>query len=152
VVHMESVIGLDDDKDVEEDVPPPQVTEYHVAEILSKWSSIPIGKWGDGLPEEHGRRAYGSCQRTIADDDKDVEEDAPPPQVTEYHVAEILSKWSSIPIGKLESGEMDCLRNMEDELTARVKGQSRAVRSFACSVRRSRSGLRDPLLAFYSVA
>jgi len=77
------------------------------------------------------------------DDDEDVDEDAPPPQVTEHHVAEILSEWSSIPIGKLESGEMDRLRRLEDELTARVKGQSRAVRSVARAVRRSRSGLRD---------
>lgn len=81
----------------------------------------------------------------------DDEEDVPNPQVTEHHVAEILSEWSSIPIGKLESGEMDRLRRLEEDLTARVKGQGRAVRSVARAVRRSRSGLRDtrrPIASF----
>mmetsp|Transcript_10640 Transcript_10640/g.19287 ORF Transcript_10640/g.19287 Transcript_10640/m.19287 type:complete len:855 (-) Transcript_10640:289-2853(-) len=80
-----------------------------------------------------------------------LEEDAPSPQVTEHDVAAILSEWSSIPIGKLESGEMDRLRRLEEDLTARVKGQSRAVKSVARAVRRSRSGLRDtrrPIASF----
>ena len=83
--------------------------------------------------------------------DEDADVDAPNPKVTEHHVATILSEWSSIPIGKLESGEMDRLRKLEDELTARVKGQERAVRAVARAVRRSRSGLRDtkrPIASF----
>lgn len=82
---------------------------------------------------------------TIFDDDDS------PPQVTEHTIGEILSEWTSIPIGKLERGEMDRLRLLEDELTSRVKGQDRAVRSVARAVRRARSGLRDtrrPIASF----
>jgi ATP-dependent Clp protease ATP-binding subunit ClpC len=79
------------------------------------------------------------------------DEDSETPQVTEHDVASVLSEWASIPLGKLESGEMDRLRRLEDDLTARVVGQGRAVRAVARAVRRARSGLRDqrrPIASF----
>ena len=72
------------------------------------------------------------------------DDDAQPPQVTDQSVAQVLSEWTSIPLGRLEQGEMDRLLSLEDELTARVKGQSKAVRAVARAIRRARSGLRDP--------
>ena len=66
------------------------------------------------------------------------------PTVTEHSVAEVISEWTSIPLGKLESGEMERLVQLEDDMTKRVKGQERAIQAVSRAVRRSRSGLRDP--------
>jgi ATP-dependent Clp protease ATP-binding subunit ClpC len=66
------------------------------------------------------------------------------PFVTEQAVAEILSDWTSIPLGKLEQDELNRLGNLEEEMTVRVKGQAKAVSSVARAIRRARSGLRDP--------
>ena len=71
-------------------------------------------------------------------DEKDL------PIVDEQTVTEIISEWASIPLGKLESSEMNRLVQLEDDMTLRVKGQSRAIQSVARAVRRARSGLRDP--------
>ena len=73
------------------------------------------------------------------------------PQVTEHTVADVVSQWSNVPIGKIESEETDRLMVLESELTERVKGQARAVRSVSRAVRRARSGLRDqsrPIASF----
>ena len=67
-----------------------------------------------------------------------------PPLVDEHTVAEVISDWAKIPLGKLESGEMDRFVSLEDDMTQRVKGQGRAIQSVARAVRRARSGLRDP--------
>jgi ATP-dependent Clp protease ATP-binding subunit ClpA len=64
--------------------------------------------------------------------------------VTEHVVAQIVSEWSGVPVGKLETDEMDRLRSLEKAITDRVKGQDQAVRSVARAVRRARAGLRDP--------
>ena len=66
------------------------------------------------------------------------------PVVTEHTIAEVISEWTGIPIGKLETTEMDRLVALEDQMEKRVKGQARAVRSVARAIRRARSGLRDP--------
>jgi len=65
------------------------------------------------------------------------------PRVTEHTVADVVSRWTSVPVGKLETEETDRLLVLEGELTQRVKGQGRAVRSVSRAVRRARSGLRD---------
>jgi ATP-dependent Clp protease ATP-binding subunit ClpC len=65
------------------------------------------------------------------------------PEVTEQTIANVISEWSNIPIGKLESDETERLMILEDELENRVKGQSRAVRAVSRAVRRARSGMRD---------
>jgi len=70
-------------------------------------------------------------------------EDGNEPQVTAQTVANVISEWSNIPMGKLESDESDRLMILEDELERRVKGQTRAVRAVSRAVRRARSGLRD---------
>ena len=64
--------------------------------------------------------------------------------VTEHTVAEVVSEWSGIPLGKLETQELDRLRALEQEMERRVKGQGRAVRGVARAIRRARAGLRDP--------
>ena len=65
-------------------------------------------------------------------------------EVTEEHIAEVVSKWTSIPVAKLLSGERDRLMKMEDAIRRRVVGQDEAVAALSNAVRRSRSGLGDP--------
>lgn len=82
---------------------------------------------------------------TANDNDLNDNEEKILPIVDEQTVTEIISEWASIPLGKLESGEMSRLIQLEDDMTLRVKGQKRAIQSVSRAVRRARSGLRDPL-------
>jgi ATP-dependent Clp protease ATP-binding subunit ClpC len=72
------------------------------------------------------------------------EDDERVPVVDEHIVATVISEWASIPLGKLESDEMDRLVDLEGGIEQRVKGQNRAIQSVSRAVRRARSGLRDP--------
>jgi ATP-dependent Clp protease ATP-binding subunit ClpB len=65
-------------------------------------------------------------------------------EVTEADIAEIISKWTGIPISKLVESEMQKLLYLEDELHKRVIGQSEAVTAVADAIQRSRAGLADP--------
>lgn len=89
---------------------------------------------------------YHSSLDFDKEDDYDDEDDIDDPIVTvdEHTVASVISEWSGIPMGKLETKEMDRLQILEDELGRRVKGQGRAVRGVARAIRRARAGLRDP--------
>jgi len=65
-------------------------------------------------------------------------------RVTEEEIAEIVSKWTGIPVSKMLEGEKDKLLRMEEEISQRVVGQTEAVVSVANAIRRSRAGLSDP--------
>ncbi|MGL5080382.1 MAG: ATP-dependent chaperone ClpB [Microcoleaceae cyanobacterium] len=65
-------------------------------------------------------------------------------EVTEADIAEIISKWTGIPISKLVESEKEKLLNLEDELHKRVIGQDEAVTAVADAIQRSRAGLSDP--------
>jgi len=65
-------------------------------------------------------------------------------EVTEEHIAGVVSKWTGIPVAKLLSGERERLMKMEDAIQQRVVGQDEAVAALCNAVRRSRSGLGDP--------
>jgi ATP-dependent Clp protease ATP-binding subunit ClpB len=65
-------------------------------------------------------------------------------EVDEEDVAEIVAKWTGVPVSRLMEGEMAKLVRMEDELHARVVGQDDAVTAVANAIRRSRAGLSDP--------
>jgi len=64
--------------------------------------------------------------------------------VTPDHIAQVVSRWTGIPVDKMLEGERDKLLRMEDALAARVVGQAEAVHAVATAVRRSRAGLQDP--------
>jgi ATP-dependent Clp protease ATP-binding subunit ClpB len=64
--------------------------------------------------------------------------------VTANHVAQVVSRWTGVPVDKMLEGEKDKLLRMEDMLGRRVVGQAEAVRAVATAVRRSRAGLQDP--------
>ena len=64
--------------------------------------------------------------------------------VTENEVAEVVSKWTGIPVAKMMEGERDKLLRMEEELHARVVGQDEAIKAVSNAIRRARAGLSDP--------
>ncbi len=65
-------------------------------------------------------------------------------KVTEEEIAEVVSRWTGIPISKMLEGERDKLLRMEDVLHEKVVGQEEAIRVVSDAVRRSRAGLSDP--------
>jgi len=64
--------------------------------------------------------------------------------VTEEEIAEVVGRWTGIPVAKLMEGEREKLLRMEDALHERVVGQDEAVSAVANAIRRSRAGLSDP--------
>ncbi|MFY9717011.1 MAG: ATP-dependent chaperone ClpB [Thermoplasmata archaeon] len=83
--------------------------------------------------EKLSREAQGSAAATMLRE-----------EVGEEDVAQVVAKWSGVPVSRLLEGEKDRLLHMEEELRRRVVGQDEAVASVARAVRRSRSGLGDP--------
>ncbi|MBT3845506.1 MAG: ATP-dependent chaperone ClpB [Gammaproteobacteria bacterium] len=65
-------------------------------------------------------------------------------KVTDEEIAEVVSRWTGIPVSKMLEGERDRLLRMEDALKERVIGQSEAVEAVSNAIRRSRAGLADP--------
>ncbi|WP_206810821.1 ATP-dependent chaperone ClpB [Paradesulfitobacterium ferrireducens] len=65
-------------------------------------------------------------------------------EVDEQDVAEVVAKWTNVPVTKLMESEMDKLVHMEERIHGRVVGQEEAVRAVADAVRRARAGLQDP--------
>jgi ATP-dependent Clp protease ATP-binding subunit ClpB len=65
-------------------------------------------------------------------------------RVTAEEIAEVVARWTGIPVSKMLEGEREKLLRMEDELHKRVVGQDEAVRAVADAIRRSRAGLSDP--------
>jgi ATP-dependent Clp protease ATP-binding subunit ClpB len=65
-------------------------------------------------------------------------------RVTDEEIAEVVSKWTGIPVSKMLEGEKEKLLRMEDALSRRVVGQEEAVRIVSNAIRRSRAGLADP--------
>jgi ATP-dependent Clp protease ATP-binding subunit ClpB len=64
-------------------------------------------------------------------------------EVTEEHIAQIVSKWTGVPVSRLLSGEKERLMNMEKEIHKRLVGQDEAVEALCNAVRRNRAGLGD---------
>ncbi|MES2752749.1 MAG: ATP-dependent chaperone ClpB [Pseudomonadota bacterium] len=64
--------------------------------------------------------------------------------VTASHVAQVVSRWTGIPVDRMLEGEREKLLKMEEQLAKRVIGQAEAVKAVSTAVRRSRAGLQDP--------
>jgi ATP-dependent Clp protease ATP-binding subunit ClpB len=64
--------------------------------------------------------------------------------VTADHVAQVVSRWTGVPVDRMLEGEKEKLLRMEDALAKRVIGQQEAVRAVSTAVRRARAGLQDP--------
>ncbi|WP_394753194.1 ATP-dependent chaperone ClpB [Crenothrix sp.] len=65
-------------------------------------------------------------------------------KVTEEEIAEVVSKWTGIPVSKMMEGEREKLLHMEEQLNKRVVGQEEALKAVSNAIRRSRAGLSDP--------
>jgi len=96
-----------------------------------------------------GELAYGvipELERKLKETEAEDESSAAMVEeaVTADHVAQIVSRWTGIPVDKMLEGERDKLLRMEEALRKRVVGQEEAVRAVSTAVRRARAGLQDP--------
>ncbi|HEU5019155.1 MAG TPA: ATP-dependent chaperone ClpB [Pseudolabrys sp.] len=64
--------------------------------------------------------------------------------VTADHIAQVVSRWTGVPVDRMLEGEKEKLLRMEEELAKRVVGQAEAVKAVSTAVRRARAGLQDP--------
>ena len=95
---------------------------------------------------------YGKLQ-SLESEIKSIQEDLKKKQgdnamikeeVTAEDIADVVSRWTGIPVSKMLQSERDKLLHLEDELHKRVNGQDEAIEAVADAVRRSRAGLQDP--------
>jgi ATP-dependent Clp protease ATP-binding subunit ClpB len=99
-----------------------------------------------GEYQRAGELAYGvipDLERKLAESEGNndvVVEEA----VTADHIAQVVSRWTGVPVDKMLEGEREKLLHMEAELARRVVGQKEAVSAVATAVRRARAGLQDP--------
>ena len=100
-----------------------------VAEI--RYSLIP--------KEEEATKALMTALENTQSDNAMIRE-----EVSAEDIAEIVSRWTGIPVGKMLQGEREKLLHLEEELHRRVVGQEQAIHAVAEAVRRSRAGLSDP--------
>jgi ATP-dependent Clp protease ATP-binding subunit ClpB len=101
-----------------------------------------------GEYQRAGELAYGripELEKKLADiEAKENPGEMMEEAVTANHIAQVVSRWTGVPVDKMLEGEKDKLLRMEDSLGQRVVGQAEAVRAVATAVRRSRAGLQDP--------
>ena len=102
------------------------------------------GDWARMSELQYGRIPELEKQLTAANTPMQGEHRLLRTRVTEEEIAEIVSKWTGIPVSRMLEGERDKLLRMETEIEQRVVGQSEAVRAVSDAVRRSRAGLSDP--------
>ncbi|MEH6569725.1 MAG: ATP-dependent chaperone ClpB [Halioglobus sp.] len=93
---------------------------------------------------QYGRMPELEKQLQLADQAQDIEHTLLRNKVTDEEVAEVVSRWTGIPVAKMLEGDREKLLAMEDALHARVVGQHEAVVAVSNAVRRSRAGLSDP--------
>ena len=92
------------------------------------------------LPENHSQSELIQGQLAALQKEKKILTE----EITEEDIAEVVSRWTGIPVSKLLGGERERLLHMEEILKRRVVGQDEAVEAVARVVRRSRAGLQDP--------
>jgi len=103
---------------------------------LSKAAELKYGTMIElerSLEEENGRLAELQSDRKMLKEEVDSDD-----------IAEVVAKWTNIPVAKLMEGEKEKLLSMEERLGSRVVGQEDAITAVANAVRRARSGLQDP--------
>jgi len=101
-----------------------------------------------GEYQRAGELAYGripELEKRLAEiEAKDGTGEMMEEAVTANHIAQVVSRWTGVPVDKMLEGEKDKLLRMEESLGKRVIGQAEAVHAVATAVRRSRAGLQDP--------
>jgi len=117
-------------------------TELEQAQRAGDWERAARIQYGDLRDLEKRMQEADGQLRAKAEKSggrKMVSED-----VTAEEIAEIVAKWTGIPVSRLLTGQRERLMHMEDDLRQRVVGQDEAVRAVSDAVRRSRAGLGDP--------
>jgi ATP-dependent Clp protease ATP-binding subunit ClpB len=105
------------------------------AQDLTRMSELAYGR----IPELERRLAQATAAEQQAEQKKLLRN-----KVTDEEIAEVVSKWTGIPVAKMLEGEKEKLLHMEEQLGKRVVGQSEAVSAVSDAIRRSRAGLADP--------
>jgi ATP-dependent Clp protease ATP-binding subunit ClpB len=96
---------------------------------------------------EAGRLTYGiipELEKKLATTEEQSGAALVDEAVTPDHVAQVVSRWTGVPVDKMLEGERDKLLKMEEEVAKRVVGQAEAVKAVSTAVRRARAGLQDP--------
>ncbi|HKN29023.1 MAG TPA: ATP-dependent chaperone ClpB [Roseiarcus sp.] len=96
---------------------------------------------------EAGKLAYGTIpelEKKLAAAETQREGALVDEAVTANHVAQVVSRWTGVPVDKMLEGEREKLLKMEEEIMRRVVGQKEAVTAVSTAVRRARAGLQDP--------
>ena len=83
-------------------------------------------------------------EQALVDTDDTADKSLLREEVSEDDIAEVIAKWTGIPVAKLVQSEMEKLLKLEDQLHERVVGQHQAVTAVADAIQRSRAGLSDP--------
>ena len=97
--------------------------------------------------EQAGRIAYGELpqvQKALEEAEAQQAQGMVHEDVTEQDIAQVVSRWTGIPVDRMMEGEREKLLRMEDTLRTRVVGQEDALKAVANAVRRARAGLQDP--------
>jgi len=105
------------------------------------------GEYGKVAEIRYGRIKEAQARLDELNDKlRDMQGDSPliKEEVTADDIAEIVSKWTGIPVNKMLQGEREKLLSLEQELHKRIVGQDEAITAVADAVRRSRAGLQDP--------
>ncbi|HEX7044175.1 MAG TPA: ATP-dependent chaperone ClpB [Burkholderiales bacterium] len=102
---------------------------------LTRMAELQYGR----IPELEKQLAAASAQESKAEQPRLLRT-----AVTENEIAEVVSRWTGIPVSKMMEGEREKLLRMEEELRRRVVGQDEAIRAISNAIRRSRAGLSDP--------
>lgn len=100
-----------------------------------------------GNLERAGELAYGlipDLEKAVIDADEAHDGNMLDEEVTDSHIAGVVSRWTGVPVDKMLEGEREKLLEMEAVLGGRVIGQSEAIGAISNAVRRARAGLQDP--------
>src|SRR5579872_1721777 len=100
-----------------------------------------------GEYQRAGEIAYGiipELEKKLAATEAQAADKLVDEAVTADHVAQVVSRWTGVPVDKMLEGERDKLLKMEDALARRVVGQKEAMAAVSTAVRRARAGLQDP--------
>ena len=127
-------------------VPPPQVEELkdELAEIADRKEGVIRDQDFERAAELRDEERALQEKIRAAQDEWEEERKRHRPEIAIEDVAFIVSRWTGIPVTRLQQAETDRLIQMEEELHKRVVGQHDAITAIARAIRRSRAGLKDP--------
>ncbi len=113
--------------------------QEHQAELCGNWDKAAELRYGVLLEKKKQLEALQKKMEEISPETRMLKE-----EVEEEDIAQVVSKWTGIPISKLMEGESLKLIHMEENLSKRVVGQEEAILAVSDAVRRARSGIADP--------